>query len=171
MCVQCAPRAYSLNGKCTAINTLCATWENTMGMCTSCYSGYLLQGGACILNNQAVNSNPLCQIFNGSVCLKCATRAYFANNGVCVGVSDTCNGYNIENGQCSSCYNGWVLRNGRCDLFQVSVPSLNPDIYCAKSGDSGGCVACFYGFVLRNGRCVQDFQNTPCASNSAFCRK
>jgi hypothetical protein len=50
-CVKCATRAYfGKNGKCVNSNPLCKTFDNHDGCCTSCYAGYDLKGGNCVVN-------------------------------------------------------------------------------------------------------------------------
>ena len=173
ICLQCVPRSYNRSGTCTAVNTLCRTWSNTTGACQSCYNGYILQNGLCVIDNTYINNNPLCRSFNGSVCVACATRSYLVN-GICIAVNDQCNTWNSYNGQCTSCYNGYALNNGQCVYIAPPVqppgPSANFDIYCSRNGYNGECTQCFYGFKLVSGRCVADFQNTPCAKDPRFCK-
>lgn len=170
-CQQCSTRSYNFNGVCTAVNTLCNTWNNNNGFCLTCYNGYILNGNNCVLDNQSVSGNPLCKTFNGPLCVECANRAYFVN-GICTAVNTRCASFNSANGQCTACYNGFQLTNDACVELIVSPPSnVNFDIYCARSDTAGRCIRCFYGFILQNGTCVADFKNTPCAKDPRFCKK
>ena len=45
-------------------------------------------------------------------CIACSYRYYKNNNNKCMAVSDYCQGYNEDNGDCTSCYGGYVLRGG-----------------------------------------------------------
>jgi hypothetical protein len=169
-CQQCATRTYNYNGVCTAVNTLCNTWSNQNGNCLTCYNGYILNGNNCVLNDQAVSGNPLCKTFNGPTCIECANRAY-SRNGICTAVDNSCATWSSQNGQCLTCYNGFALQNGLCIALPAApAPSINFDIYCARTDSTGRCTRCFYGFALINGTCVADFKNTSCARNPAFCK-
>lgn len=169
-CVQCATRSFNFNGICTAVNTLCNTYDNFNGFCSSCYNGYIMSGNTCTINNQNVVTNPLCKTWNGPNCVECATRSYFVGT-ICSPVNASCATWNSQNGQCTSCYSGFYLQGSTC-LQQTapSGPSQSTDIYCARTDSRGLCIRCFYGFTLQNGTCVADFKNTPCGRNPAFCR-
>jgi hypothetical protein len=85
-CQQCATRSFNYNGVCTAVNTLCNTWDSFNGFCSSCYNGYVLNGNTCTINNQNVNNNPLCKTWNGANCIECATRTYLVGT-ICTAVN------------------------------------------------------------------------------------
>lgn len=170
-CQQCAPRSFNFNGVCTAVNTLCNTWNNINGYCLTCYNGYILNGNTCIVNNQVVNNNPLCRTFSGSICVECATRSYFVN-GICTAVDSRCASFDSLNGRCTACYNGFQLTATGCVEIVISPPiNVNSDIYCSRTDSNGRCIRCFYGFALQNGVCTADFKNTKCAKDPLFCKK
>lgn len=161
VCVLCAKRAYLKDSICVEVNPLCSTFDNA-GKCESCYIGYILQNGQCNLNAIDFNRDSLCAEFNGSTCVRCATRAYF-NNGICSEVNVNCNTFDASTGVCLTCYNGYQLNNGQCIVSQVVLPTppssvnLYANIYCKRVDSVGRCTQCFFGFRLENGDCVQEF--------------
>lgn len=46
----------NINGVCTSVNPLCKTYDQ-IGNCVTCFNGYLVQNGQCILAPQIVNVN------------------------------------------------------------------------------------------------------------------
>ena len=55
-----------------------------------------------------------CRNFDGDICIECSFRFYFDENKVCRQVNDLCRTWDEENGDCLSCYGGYVLDAGRC---------------------------------------------------------
>ena len=50
----------------------------------TCYTGYTLSNGNCILSTSAPPSNPLCAHFNtAGQCTQCQATAYFGPGGIC----------------------------------------------------------------------------------------
>lgn len=48
-CDVCAFRTVKdYNGRCKKVSDQCREWDNT-GCCTSCYGGYKLSGGDCVI--------------------------------------------------------------------------------------------------------------------------
>lgn len=45
----CPFRTVSKNGECVAVSDQCNTWDNTTGDCLTCYGGYTLSAGKCIV--------------------------------------------------------------------------------------------------------------------------
>lgn len=165
VCAQCSPFSYFSAGVCTQVNPQCKTFNSFNGACTSCYAGYVLSSGAC---NAAASqlTDLLCAVWRGPLCVQCAQSAYF-RNGVCTQSNPQCRTFDSSNGNCLSCYNGYVLQNGNCNVQQQPQgagprpPNAYFDIYCKKlTGQT--CTQCFYGFVLQNGKCVANFDNLDC---------
>jgi hypothetical protein len=157
-CTKCATGAYFNNGVCVQANANCQTFSQTNGWCLSCYAGYSLQVGQCVLiplcpaNNAP--SDLLCASWSGNTCLKCSVNAYF-NNGVCTQVNPLCMTFDSSNGNCLSCYNGYTLYNGYCAINQVSPNNTAPsDLLCAQ-WSNGICMMCSTGAFFRNCVCVQ----------------
>jgi hypothetical protein len=52
VCLKCAPRAYfDSNGVCREVNKNCNTWDAFDGFCLTCYKGYEIKNGNCILSD------------------------------------------------------------------------------------------------------------------------
>lgn len=103
------------------VSTLCNTYDPNFGNCLSCYPGYTLSNSQCIIAQQpsaALN----CRNFSNGVCVQCSNRFYNLN-GVCTPVSDYCNTYDLSSGNCTSCYQGFVLQQGYC--YKVLLTPVN----------------------------------------------
>ena len=111
------------------------------------------------------------------VCLRCATRTFMNNFGLCQNVNPRCNTYNPVNGRCNSCYPGFVPKDGDCVVSESpsSCSDFNTDGTCAKCGKgsylsqgtcinidpqcasfnvtSKSCEACYPGYSLLSGAC------------------
>lgn len=102
------------NGVCIPVNDVCSAWD-TNGYCKSCYKGYNLANGVCILAPVTGPKDLGCAKWdwNNQVCLECSARWMKGANGACVPVSDQCSSWNAQ-GVCVACYKGYVLYNGQC---------------------------------------------------------
>jgi len=180
------------NGVCQVVSDLCATWSSTTGACQSCYGGYILNDGVCQINTNPFNggNNLLCGSWNGIQCVRCANRAYFNSQGICVAVSDQCATFDPANGNCLSCYGGYVLNAGVCSKSTVTTPSdlgcktwnsaQNVCLECSQryffngtvcvpvsdlcstwNSNSGRCTQCYAGYTLNNGACQRSADQQP----------
>ena len=70
------------------VNDLCHTWNNTNGHCLSCYGGYELMEGRCLI----IKLDAGCKDWNWTdlTCIACSYRYYKNNNNKCMAVSDYC---------------------------------------------------------------------------------
>lgn len=110
-CLRCAERAYfDQMGICKGIDTNCYTWDLFDGYCLSCYKGYNLKNGACILASNNGPSDLGCKTWDweSKKCLKCSARWNFNLNGVCVPVNSLCATFDSY-GACTKCYKGYTL--------------------------------------------------------------
>lgn len=48
---DCPYRTVLKDGACVKVSDLCNTWNGVTGDCTSCFYGYKLSGGACIIGD------------------------------------------------------------------------------------------------------------------------
>ena len=53
------------------------------------------------------NDNPLCSKWEDDICVKCATKSYFNQKGICVQVDPFCQDFDEKNSKCKSCYPGY----------------------------------------------------------------
>lgn len=95
-----------INGVCRAVSDQCKTWSQTTALCLSCYGGYTLQNGACVIGG-GTTEEP-----SGNPC----SSNQIEINDICVNVNDLLNILHYLTGTCASCLPGHTLRNGRCTL-------------------------------------------------------
>ena len=180
ICTNCLTGYYiGSDGNCTVVNSLCTTYIMTSGVCTGCVYGYLLTNSNCIATSIIMN-NRWCSDFNGSTCTNCRNGYYIGSNGICTVVSSVCNTYDMNDGDCLSCFTGNALSNGTC----IKTSSSNPyctafaGIYCTNCTNryylgpgpsyvctavgaacsayimtSGICISCYPGYHPSNGGC------------------
>lgn len=92
-CSQCVFRTVNIKGKCVKVNDLCSTWCSKTADCTSCYGGYTLKNGACVIGNNN-SKDPYCTQWNSDgKCISCAFRTVW-RKGACKVVSDQCKTWN-----------------------------------------------------------------------------
>ena len=103
--------------------------------------------------NACINSNSLsseiagleaCAQWLEGVCVKCVPRGYIDFEGNCALVSDSCNTFDIFSGDCTSCYGGFVLKDGKCILDETRLQSN-----CASFDVTNKiCTRCYNGSFL-----------------------
>ena len=116
-CLECSARFFSnAQGKCVPVSDYCRTWNKDSGVCLTCYTGYVISEGQCVVNPKPFvpSANDRCQSWIQNQCVACQNRAYFDTNGVCQPVSDYCNTWDPQTGFCFTCYAGFVLNKGAC---------------------------------------------------------
>ena len=149
VCLECSERSYfDQKGVCQGVSDNCNTWDKRSGDCFTCFKGYDLKDGKCTFSsfNNAKPSDSGCGKWDwdNQVCLQCSNGWVFNSNKVCVPVDSYCNSYN-SNGDCTSCFPGYLLSAGKCVL-------TNP--LCKSSGSNGSCLSCFTGYILFNQTCT-----------------
>lgn len=167
-CSQCSRGFYLSNSTCVMVNPLCKDFDYTRLVCTGCYSGYSLSSdntcGVSAASNLAVG----CSQFNNSICIKCSNGYYFDVNKVCTLADTLCRSFDQSNGDCLSCYSGFNLANGRCNVDNSS--NLNP--YCQVFVNST-CLNCSRGYYFDSNKVCQqidplckvfDYANTVCTT-------
>lgn len=163
VCAGCSKGWYkNAQGVCTPVSNQCYTWSDSTGQCLSCYNGYILSAGSCVINPnpQTGAKDPLCGTWVGATCGACAFRAYFNAQNVCVKVSDQCQTWDPKSGVCITCYGGYSLSNGVCSPSAVVAPS---DPGCAQwNALTTVCLQCSQRFFFNGQKCapVADQCNT-----------
>jgi hypothetical protein len=116
-CVICSSRFYfGTNGICVLVNPQCQNYDNYTGACTSCYQGYIVSNGNCIIG-QIGDAN--CQNYNSitQTCSQCY-NGYYINQttGICTKMNTLCNQSNAYTGACINCFPGYALNinTGTC---------------------------------------------------------
>ena len=121
-CKACVWRSvFNAQKKYVEVNPQCNTFNNATGACTSCYGGYILNGGNCLVDKSeagsgsALSGDANCRKADkGGKCQECSFRYILNAKGVCEQISDFCNTFD-STGTCTSCYKGYVLlKNGNC---------------------------------------------------------
>ena len=134
----------------------------------TCYKGYNLNQGKCVIIDLTLVVNPDkgCKDWNwdGQICLACSDRWFMGPQGVCVPVSDLCATAD-QNGQCLSCYKGYDLVKGVCQL-SASNTAKPSDLGCQTwDWNNQVCLACSSNWVLVNKVCVP--VSDQCAAHDA----
>ena len=92
VCAQCVPRAYfDFDNNCVMVSDLCDTFNDFSGECTSCYSGYSLSDGECIVS--ASSSDCVKSEGDGS-CSECPQGSYLSG-GKCIPINPFCKEFNF----------------------------------------------------------------------------
>ena len=115
-CLKCSANYYfNTKGICCKVHPQCRVFNQDVGICEQCYQGYGLNNGTCVIITPGNMINPGCQQYDGNNnCLKCSVRFAPNADGVCIPVSDNCRTWDEANGNCLSCYAGYVLDQGQC---------------------------------------------------------
>ena len=168
VCLACSTNWVLINNVCVPVSDQCATFNSTTGNCITCYKGYNLDQGRCIIVDLTLVVNPDkgCKDWNWDalICLTCSDRWYINAQGVCTPVSDLCQSADA-NGQCLSCYQGYNLVDGACQL-SASNTAAPSDLGCRTwDWNNQVCLACSEQWVLVNGACVP--VSDQCASHDA----
>lgn len=115
---------------CRQVSDFCRTWDGE-GLCLTCYGGYTLKDGACVLDASRLpgGMQNLCAKFDENVCVQCAFRSYLNDQGVCTQVDSYCKTWDEKDGMCLTCYRGYDLMNGKCNWSTENV-GPPPDTGC-----------------------------------------
>ena len=184
---------FGNNNKCVPVNPLCNQYLSN-GACTSCYPGYQVQGGTCILAGQ--NKDPFCKNWNtGGVCTGCYA-GYFFNQvaGACKPFNPLCKKSSLSDGSCTDCFPGYTLRGGNCQIAfqdpncQQFDPTKTTCLNCSArffpdsngkckqvnplcktaSNINGNCLSCYPGYVLQGTICALGSSTNSDVNCAAF---
>jgi len=172
-CVQCSKRWYFSNGSCAAISDLCSTWDDATGVCQSCYYGYKVVDGACVVNidlSVVPNSNLLCKTWAAATCTECADRTFFNANGICTSVSAQCNTFDKASGDCLTCFLGYDVLNGSC-VYSPSNTANPADLGCGSwDWKNQKCLACSDKWAFNsNNVCVPVSDQCAASDKAGLC--
>jgi hypothetical protein len=158
VCISCSGNwAFNSNRICVPVSDLCKT-SNENGVCTSCYSGYDLTNGACLVSasNTARPSDLGCALWDWkhNICKSCSSNWVFNSDKICNPVNTLCKTFDSV-GACTSCYQGYDLGNGVC-TFSASNNAKPTDVGCNNwDWNNQVCLACSKNWVFnKNGVCV-----------------
>ena len=145
-CLECSEFWYFNKGICTPVSDLCKTYNNITGFCLSCFKGYALANGTCIVQDRSISDVGCARWdWDNNKCLNCSYYWVFNSKGVCTTVSPYCKTYDSLNGACTSCFLGYSLINGACTSVLANL---------CKSTNESGCVSCYDGFALYQKQCI-----------------
>lgn len=85
---------------------MCKTFDRENGNCLSCYTGYEVADGTCIVSKTA---DPFCKKVDQSG--KCAFcfQGYISIKGKCTQQNPLCKSIDKDTGGCTSCWPGYSL--------------------------------------------------------------
>ena len=153
------------------MSPLCLTW-NDEGDCLSCFEGYKLISGICAIETDAdligQIKDPNCFSYENDTCVACAYRFYFNREGICTTVHPDCKTWENETGACTSCFDGFELRESKClsltgskiklSSFAPAPPSTDTTFVeipnCAEY-NGPECAVCAFRYYYSNGSCHQ----------------
>lgn len=151
-CLKCIDRFYLRQNTCLRVNHLCKEY-NSEGACTSCFIGYALQGGKCLIDLTILPALNCVRVDSETgLCRQCDNRFYLHSKGFCIQVLPECKSFEASSGKCTSCYMGFFLTNGFCEIIPASL--LVP--FCRKYNpmDPRVCRQCVAGYYLESNRCL-----------------
>lgn len=156
------------------MSSQCYTWDETSGVCKSCYGGYVLDTfGACVINPTPFvpSADSLCKTWSNNVCNTCANWAYFDSNGVCRAVSTYCNTFDAKTGKCLACFAGYDLSvDGAC-VYSASNNAKPADLGCGVwDWNNNICLSCAKNWVFNTNKiCVPVSDLCKSAESSGLC--
>ena len=126
---------------------MCKTIDLSNGNCLSCYQGYVIEKGNCIILQ--VVTFPFCQTVSNGICQRCIQGYYTETPYQCSPVSILCRDYDQNTGNCLSCIQGYFLQIGQC-----VYPASGFDQNCITYDVSAFCSSCKPGYYLLNYICT-----------------
>lgn len=167
-CIKCSQNwVFNSLNVCVQVSDGCKT-SDSVGACTSCYVGYIIQNSSCVLAPVTGPTDAGCQQWNGSVCVTCAPYWVFNALNLCIPVSSSCKTYSGI--ACTSCYVGYDLTNGSC-LYSIKNTQLPSDGGC-KNWDfvNAKCIQCSSSWVFdSNGLCIPVNDQCRTYDNTGAC--
>lgn len=151
VCVQCYQSFYLVGGYCLPIDPYCKNFSSTDNTCLECYKGYTPDTNTkkCLIAPIPIKDGN-CQTFQDQDCLACFP-SYHLKLGLCIPNNPLCKD-SAPDGTCVSCYLGYLLTDGDCNVDPNSNPNIF-DPFCIKINGTD-CILCTNGyFVDLNGTC------------------
>lgn len=127
----------------------------------SCFEGYALLKGACIISVPS-NSDVNCKDISKGSCLECYKGYYVNSSGACVRNNLVCKTID-KSGFCLSCYSGYKLINKVCTEAATSTSSN--DVNCKSADQAGNCISCYSGYFIAGTTCQKVDTNCKTYNN------
>lgn len=126
-CSVCIDGYQLINGNCVKISTpsqgfIATTTTTTTTTSTTTITIPPALPNQTENNQSASQRDPYCIQSIGIFCQQCAQKYYKGANNRCMPVSPLCQTNNVA-GQCTSCFQGYSLRNGKCEVTLPSDPN------------------------------------------------
>lgn len=86
------------------------------------------------------------------MCFQCMEGYFLHQTGRCFEVLPECKTYEITTGRCTSCYMGFFLANGFCEIIPTSL--IVPFCRSYNPVDPRVCNRCVAGYYLESNRCL-----------------
>ena len=132
--------------------------------CGACNSGYVLNSGKCVSNKPksctSIGDYTTCV---NSGCIWRQQACYNGNQATYTCNVSNCNKCSSDN-YCSSCANGYNLKNGKCEK-QISCNVSN----CNKCNSDNYCSSCANGYNLKRGKCEKSAKRRSSYTKSKDC--
>ena len=110
-CMSCSQGSYlNFDNQCRKIGPHCADFNHETLNCESCYPGYTIEEGDCVIE-LTVDYN--CKDRQNEGCKECY-YGFWVKEGRCVLANALCRTYSMTTGECLSCYRGYYRSNGQC---------------------------------------------------------
>ncbi|ELP83628.1 protein serine/threonine kinase, putative [Entamoeba invadens IP1] len=165
VCEKCLYKYYLSNGGCLDCSTQigCSECSQIDDSCADCDEGYFKNGNWCSKcgdNCKECSSNAICIECNDTYVLKMDNSC-----GDCATSIPGCESCSTTGFTCTSCGNGYFLKDGTCSLCSGESSicekcGYTTQFVCEKCignyvVNNGNCVSCGYGFFSNNGICEQ----------------
>ena len=143
-------RHFIKAGRCSPVNPLCKGYDSLSGNCTTCYPGYSVSNGLCVVSADE-DKFPNCKSVENETCKECYNRYYLSETG-CKEVNPLCKGYDLNTGACTSCYPGYKISGSQCVLPDPEEIDGNCKEFSISNPEV--CVLCYQGYSVINGKCT-----------------
>lgn len=133
------------NGKCQTVNPSCKDYDPQNGYCTSCFAGYAVKDGLCVVSQAdatVANCNSIDPLTG--LCLKCSYGYYFDSNNNCIQQSVSCKSFDTFFKVCKECYPGYTLSPLNV-CVKEDAPAGDPN---CKTFQNNKCVECSKGAIF-----------------------
>ena len=107
--------------KCLPNDPSCSSYKADF-TCKTCYPGWALSGGTCVVQQSNQQLDPYCSKFSLGVCTACFKGYYTNNQNRCQVANSQCK--TSQKNLCLSCYGGYLLVNHQCIDIQTIISTL-----------------------------------------------
>ena len=120
LCLNCTKGNYlDVQSVCQPIQAFCQIFNHQSKVCDTCFKGYRLDSNfncilAPVITAPAVQ-NCVSYDSTGVVCVKCFNRYYYeSSTNTCKEADPLCKTFDSTNGNCKTCYTGFILQGAKC---------------------------------------------------------